>query len=121
VRPCAVPFLVLLLSFPAFAAPDSPEGFEDAPVRTLREAAGAGIVRAAGVEPRSYRGIVLLLENRTAKPLAIDLCASHLRPRRRGSVQRLGIGPARTPLLASRRGKGTVVVHLKPRERGLRW
>ena len=55
------------------------------------------MVAAEGFKPTSYRQVHLRIRNTTAEPLRIDVCGSHLVPRRRGSCQRLGLGPVVTP------------------------
>lgn len=92
-------------------------------VVTLREAALRGLVKAEGVQPSSYRRVFLRMKNRTTEPLDVDVCGSHLRPKRRGSCQRLGIGPPVTPTpeptptpRPRKYGEGTVVVNLGPEE-----
>ena len=67
------------------------------PVVTLRQAVQSTALEAQGFNPGSYKSVSLRLTNRGDAPLRIDLCASYLRPNRRGSCQRLGLGPVVTP------------------------
>jgi hypothetical protein len=101
---------------PSPAAPAVEE--EIVEVLTLREAASRGLVSAEGFQPSSYRRVFLRMKNRTQEPLDVDLCGSHLKPKRGGSCQRLGIGPPVTPRPRPKKkvGGGTVVIHLAPEE-----
>ena len=89
---------------------------EEEPVVSLRDAARAGQLAVRGTEPDSYRQVTLTLRNRTAAPLRVDLVGSYLVPRKRGSCQRLGLGPAITPLANLTSGDGKVVVTLAANE-----
>ena len=94
---------------------------------TLREGAAAKLVQAVGFQPASYRQVHLRVENTSAEPLRVDVCGSHLVPKRRGSCQRLGLGPVVTP--RQKKGRrtrrhprppdqppGTVIIGLKAGE-----
>jgi hypothetical protein len=122
-RTIFVPILtVLVLASVAFAAdaPVAPGVAKPDPaelkVVPLREAAVTGDVGVLGVQPGSYRQVTLRIENRTDEELSVDLVGSFLRPKKKGSCQRLGLGPAITPNATLRSGKGTIVVKLAPRE-----
>ena len=101
-----------------------PPAGDEPEVVTLREAAQAGDVKAEGFQPTSYRRVHLRVVNKTTRSLAVDLCGSHLRPKKRGSCQRLGIGPpvtpseppATPPSRPIRRDEGRVVMYLQPGE-----
>ena len=67
------------------------------PLMTLREGAKAGVLVAEGFKPSSYRQVQLRVRNTSKEAVRVDLCGSHLVPRRKGSCQRLGIGPVVTP------------------------
>lgn len=109
------------------AAPGDPAAPGGPRIVTLREAARQGLVSAEGFKPTSYRQVHLRIRNATEGPLQVDVCGSHLVPRRRGSCQRLGLGPVVTP--RGRKAKptrrhprppeqppGTVVIGLKAGE-----
>lgn len=89
---------------------------EVAAVATLREAVRDGRLEAEGFNPTSYQRVHLRLKNRTAAPLSVDICGSHLEPRSKRSCQRLGLGPVVTPRKARKAGPGTMVVDLEPGE-----
>jgi hypothetical protein len=108
---------LLVLLVLAGSLPAEPEAAAPPEVVTLRRAAQAGRLEVRGVDPRSYREVTLELRNRTAEPLLVDLCGSYLRPKKKGSCQRLGLGPAITPSFTFQRGPGTVVVRLGPGEK----
>ena len=80
-----------------------------------RTAVARGLVSSRGEQPRSYKEITLRLRNLTGERIVIDLCGSYLTPKKRGSCQRLGIGPPTTPGRTKRRGPGTLLVDLEPR------
>jgi hypothetical protein len=85
---------------------------QDGPVVSLCDAARSGHLAVRGTEPDSYRQVTLTLGNRTGAPLRVDLAGSYLVPRKRGSCQRLGLGPAITPLANLSSGGGKVIVTL---------
>lgn len=76
---------------------------------TLRAGAEARLLEAEGFKPRSYSQVHLRLKNTSGEPLRVDVCGSHLLPRRTGSCQRLGLGPQVTP-----RGKRKRKAHPRP-------
>lgn len=92
--------------------------WDQVPVVRLHEAVAAGTVAATGRQPQSYAQVTVRLSNRTQGRIAVDVAGSYLAPKRPGSCQRLGIGPAVTPsgtdTPVKRRGPGTVVVELEP-------
>lgn len=98
--------------------PPGPAPTEDPAVAlvTLRDAAAAGDLEVQGFDPESYRRVHVRMRNRTKRPLAVDICGSHLEPRPRRSCQRLGLGPVVTPRVSRRAGPGTVVIDLEPGE-----
>ncbi len=98
----------------AASPPPAADPWADVAVVPLWKAVAAGDVEASGSQPASYRAVRLALRNRTRERVAVDVAGSHLRPRSRGSCQRLGLGP---PVVASEttsRGAGTSVVLLEP-------
>lgn len=117
---CLVLSMVFLLAGVAPAekeAAPAPAPKKHAEAITLRDAVSKGLVAAEGLKPASYRRVFLKMKNRTAEPLDLDLCASYLRPRKRRSCQRLGLGPTVTPRPRPRRyGPGVVMVHLAPEQ-----
>jgi hypothetical protein len=118
-RKLAIAAVVALLAVTAVAGEkpeEAPVPFEEVEVMGLLHALKAGVVRAGGEEPKSYRGVTLVIENRTGSRRAIDVAGHYLRPRTRGSVQRLGLGPTRDPVASVQRGPGTVVINLGPGE-----
>lgn len=110
--------VIALLAVTATGADETaePVPFDKVPVVGLLKALKAGTVVAGGEDPKSYQGVTLVLRNRTSTRRAIDVAGHYLRPRSRGSVQRLGLGPTRDPVASVRRGPGTVVIHLEPGE-----
>jgi outer membrane protein assembly factor BamB len=99
------------------AAPESETpAWDDVPVQKLWEAVKEGDAEASGSQPRSYRQVKIRVKNRSGKRSVIDLAGSHLRPRRRGSCQRLGLGPPVVANLTVERGPGTVCLQLEPGE-----
>jgi hypothetical protein len=112
----------------AATATSRAEGF--ARLVTLREGTLKGLVEAVGTKPSSYTRVHLTLRNKSAYPLRVDVCGSHLVPRKRGSCQRLGLGPIVTPRHKQRKKKrktapnprppdqppGTVIIGLKAGE-----
>ena len=93
---------------------------------TLREGVRTKLLSAEGFKPSSYRQVMLRVRNTTEEPLRVDVCGSHLVPKRRGSCQRLGIGPVVTPRKRPRPTKrhprppeqppGTVIIGLEAGE-----
>lgn len=104
-----------------------PEAPEQPSLVTLREGVASRVLDAQGFQPVSYRQVMLRVKNRTDEPIRVDVCGSHLEPRRKGSCQRLGIGPVVTPRGKRKRPTkrypkppevppGTVVIDLKSGE-----
>ena len=118
-KPTVLFLVVLATALAAAAADDVPDPvpFSEIEPIPLREAVKRGIVSARGEQPRSYKEITLDVRNLTRDRVVVDLCGSFLKPKSRGSCQRLGIGPPTTPGSTKRRGPGTVLVYLEPRER----
>jgi len=94
-----------------------PPAFADLKLVLLRQAAADGRVKVGGINPSGYRRVTLKIENRGDQRLAVDLCGSFLRPKKKGSCQRLGLGPAITPQATLKLSAGTIVVHLEPGEK----
>ena len=122
-RTALIAALVLLFTIPVALAQESPAdaaagppAFADLPLLPLRQAAVEGRVGVRGVDPGAYRSVTLEVVNRTDERIAVDLVGSYLRPKKKGSCQRLGLGPAITPQATLTRGAGTIVVHLEPGE-----
>lgn len=100
---------------PAEATPAAGgDPWEQIPVVKLRDAVAAGDVVAWGSDPKSFSAVKLHLRNRSGEKVAVDIAGSYLEPKKRGSCQRLGLGPAITLAAAKRRGPGTVIVELDP-------
>ena len=96
---------------PPPAAADPPAGLPGALL--LRDAVAKGLVAASGVHPGSYESVTLVLENRSADSLALDLAGSHLRNRTGNRCQRLGLGPVATLAAAVRAdGHGRLLVEI---------
>lgn len=89
---------------------------EDVPVAPLAKAAADGVVAVRGDTPQSYQRVTLHLDNLSDATIDVDLAGAHLVPRRRGSSQRLGLGPLVDPR-ERRPGRGTILVRLGARER----
>ncbi len=114
---------VFILLTPGVYAQNAPSPEEQGPpdfaglaLVPLRQAAVEGRVKVRGVNPGLYRQVTLEVENRSGKRIVVDLCGSFLRPKKKGSCQRLGLGPAITPRATLKRGVGTIVLHLEPGE-----
>ncbi len=112
---------VLAISVCALAADDpapqaQPVAWDDVPAVRLWKAVSLGMVSASGSQPRSYAQVKLHVRNTGKKRVVIDLAGSHLLPRRRGSCQRLGLGPPVVADAATEREPGTVCVLLEPEE-----
>ena len=112
--------VILGLSLVAAASDDAPSEshapWDDVPAVKLWEAVKAGDVQASGSQPRSYRQVKIHVANRSGKRTVVDLGGSHLRPKRRGSCQRLGLGPPVVADLTTQREPGSVCVLLEPGE-----
>lgn len=90
--------------------------WEDVPAVSLWAAVKAGDAQASGSRPRSYRQVQVKVKNRSGKRIVVDLGGSHLRPKRRGSCQRLGLGPPVVAAAVVERGPGTACLELEPDE-----
>ncbi len=81
----------------AWAAPDGadtgPTPWEDVEPISLWNAVNRGLASASGKDPASYRQVDLTVQSMADRRVVVDYGGSHLRPKRRGSCQRLGLGP----------------------------
>lgn len=91
--------------------------WEDVQPTKLWRAIAAGKASASGRNPRSYRQVELTVTNKGKKRIVVDTGGSHLRPRRRGSCQRLGLGPPVVAAAAETGAKGQVLLRLEPGEK----
>lgn len=113
--------VVLGLALCAAAADDAesdaplPE-WKDVPAVKLWQAVKAGDAAASGSQPRSYQQVLLKVTNRSKRRQVFDVGGSHLRPNRRGSCQRLGLGPPVVVAAVKDRGPGTACLELEPGE-----
>ncbi len=91
--------------------------WEDVQPTKLWRAIAAGKASASGRNPRGYRQVELTVTNKGKKRIVVDTGGSHLRPRRRGSCQRLGLGPPVVAAAAETGEKGQVLLRLEPGEK----
>jgi hypothetical protein len=93
-----------------------PRAWEEIEPTKLWQSVARGEATASGRNPRGYSQVELTVVNKAKKRIVVDTGGSHLRPRRRGSCQRLGLGPPVVASAAETGDKGEVLLRIEPGE-----